>query len=71
MAEPAQTATVQPGMGEGVPGVAPPGNANAGQTQPEPVPMGQNALIGKDAPVRHAAKRRRMKTEMQEIMWIC
>ena len=36
MAAPAQTATVQPGTGEGVPGVAPQGNANAGQTQPEP-----------------------------------
>ena len=31
--------------------------------------MGQNALIGKDAPVRHAAKRRRMKTVMQELMF--
>ncbi len=31
--------------------------------------IGQNALIGKDAPVRHAAKRRRMKTVMQEIMF--
>ena len=31
--------------------------------------MGQNALIGKDAPLRHAAKRRRMKTVMQEIMF--
>ena len=30
--------------------------------------IGQNALIGKDAPLRHAAKRRRMKTVMQEIM---
>ena len=29
----------------------------------------QNALIGKDAPLRHAAKRRRMKTVMQEIMF--
>ena len=28
----------------------------------------QNALIGKDAPLRHAAKRRRMKTVMREIM---
>ncbi len=31
--------------------------------------MGQNALIGKDAPLRHAAKRRRMKTVMQEMMF--
>ena len=31
--------------------------------------IGQNALIGKDAPLRHAAKRRRMKTVMQEIMF--
>ena len=31
--------------------------------------MGQNALIGKDAPVRHAAKRRRMKTVLQELMF--
>ena len=31
--------------------------------------MGQNALIGKDAPVRHAAKRRRLKTVMQELMF--
>ena len=31
--------------------------------------IGQNALIGKDAPVRHAAKRRRLKTVMQEIMF--
>jgi hypothetical protein len=31
--------------------------------------IGQNALIGKDAPVRHKAKRRRMKTVMQEIMF--
>ena len=31
--------------------------------------IGQNSLIGKDAPVRHAAKRRRMKTVMQEIMF--
>ena len=32
--------------------------------------IGQNALIGKDAPLRHAAKRRRMKTVMQEIMFM-
>jgi hypothetical protein len=31
--------------------------------------IGQNALIGKDAPLRHKAKRRRMKTVMQEIMF--
>jgi len=31
--------------------------------------IGQNTLIGKDAPVRHKAKRRRMKTVMQEIMF--
>ena len=31
--------------------------------------IGQNALIGEDAPVRHAAKRRRMKTVMQELMF--
>ena len=31
--------------------------------------IGQNALIGQDAPLRHAAKRRRMKTVMQEIMF--
>ena len=31
--------------------------------------IGQNALVGKDAPLRHAAKRRRMKTVMQEIMF--
>ena len=31
--------------------------------------IGQNALIGKDAPLRHAAKRRRMKTVMQEIVF--
>ena len=31
--------------------------------------MGQNALIGKDAPLRHEAKRRRMKTVMQELMF--
>ncbi len=30
--------------------------------------IGQNALIGKDAPLRPAAKRRRMKTVMQDIM---
>ncbi len=31
--------------------------------------MGQNALPGKDAPVRHAAKRRRIKTVMQELIY--
>ncbi len=31
--------------------------------------MGQNALLSKDAPVRHAAKRRRIKTVMQELMY--
>jgi hypothetical protein len=31
--------------------------------------IGQNALTGKDAPLRHAAKRRRMKTVMQELMF--
>lgn len=31
--------------------------------------IGQNALIGKDAPLRHKAKRRRIKTVMQEIMF--
>ncbi len=31
--------------------------------------IGQNALIGKDAPIRHSAKRRRIKTVMQELMF--
>ena len=31
--------------------------------------IGQNALNGKDAPLRYAAKRRRIKTLMQEIMF--
>ncbi len=31
--------------------------------------MGQGALLGKDAPVRHPAKRRRIKTVMQELMY--
>jgi hypothetical protein len=31
--------------------------------------IGQNALTGKDAPLRHTAKRRRMRTVMQEIMF--
>ncbi|MGH6625680.1 MAG: IS1380 family transposase [Burkholderiaceae bacterium] len=31
--------------------------------------IGQRTLTGKDAPVRHAAKRRRIKTVMQEMMF--
>ena len=31
--------------------------------------MGQNALTGKDGPLRYQAKRRRMKTVMQELMF--
>jgi hypothetical protein len=31
--------------------------------------MGQDALHGPDAPVRHAAKRRRLKTVMQELIY--
>ena len=31
--------------------------------------MGQAALLGPDAPVRHAAKRRRIKTVMQELIY--
>lgn len=31
--------------------------------------IGQNALTGKDAPLRHEAKRRRMRTVMQELMF--
>lgn len=31
--------------------------------------MGQNALNGKDAPVRHTAKRRRIKTVLQELIF--
>jgi hypothetical protein len=31
--------------------------------------MGQNALLSKDAPVRHSAKRRRIKTVLQEVMY--
>ena len=31
--------------------------------------MGQSALTGKDAPIRHAATRRRVKTVMQELMY--
>ena len=45
MATPAQTTTVQPGTGEDMLGVAPQGNANAGQTLPE--------LTPKRSPVHH------------------
>jgi hypothetical protein len=31
--------------------------------------MGQRALLGPDAPIRHAAKRRRIKTVMQELIY--
>ena len=31
--------------------------------------MGQGGLLGPDAPVRHAAKRRRLKTVMQELIY--
>jgi hypothetical protein len=31
--------------------------------------MGQRGLLGPDAPVRHAAKRRRIKTVMQELIY--
>jgi hypothetical protein len=31
--------------------------------------IGQSALTGKDAPIRHKAKRRRIKTVMQELMF--
>jgi hypothetical protein len=31
--------------------------------------MGQHALLGADAPVRHSAKRRRIKTVMQELIY--
>jgi len=31
--------------------------------------MAQGALLGKNAPVRHAAKRRRIRTVMQELMY--
>jgi hypothetical protein len=31
--------------------------------------IGQKALLGHDAPVRHAAKRRRLKTVMQELIY--
>jgi hypothetical protein len=32
--------------------------------------IGQQALLGKDAPLRHPAKRRRLKTVMQEMMQV-
>jgi hypothetical protein len=32
--------------------------------------MGQRALLGPDAPVRHSAKRRRLRTVMQELMYM-
>jgi hypothetical protein len=32
-------------------------------------PMGQQGLLGPDAPVRHSAKRRRIKTVMQELIY--
>jgi hypothetical protein len=31
--------------------------------------MGQRALLGPDAPIRHAAKRRRIKTVIQELIY--
>lgn len=31
--------------------------------------IGQRGLLGDDAPVRHAAKRRRIKTVMQELIY--
>ena len=31
--------------------------------------MGQSGLLGPDAPVRHAAKRRRLKKLMQELIY--
>lgn len=31
--------------------------------------MGQRGLLGPDAPVRHSAKRRRIKTVMQELIY--
>ena len=31
--------------------------------------MGQQGLLGQDAPVRHSAKRRRIKTVMQELIY--
>ena len=32
--------------------------------------MGLSALLGVDAPVRHKAKRRRLRTVIQEIMYL-
>ena len=32
--------------------------------------IGMTALLGKDAPLRHKAKRRRLRTVMQEIMYL-
>jgi hypothetical protein len=32
--------------------------------------MGQRALLGPDAPIRHRAKRRRLKTVMQELIYV-
>ena len=32
--------------------------------------IGQHCLLGKDAPVRHPGKRRRLRTVMQEIMYL-
>jgi len=32
--------------------------------------MGQLALLSEDAPVRHTAKRRRLKTVMQELIYV-
>ena len=31
--------------------------------------IGQNGLLGPDAPVRHQAKRRRLKTVIQELIY--
>ena len=31
--------------------------------------IGQQTLLGKDAPIRHKAKRRRLKTVMQEMVY--
>jgi hypothetical protein len=32
--------------------------------------IGQNGLLGPDAPPRHLAKRRRIRTAMQELMYL-
>ena len=32
--------------------------------------IGQNGLLGPDAPPRHRAKRRRIRTVMQELMYV-